>query len=159
MKLLVVNFVYASAILERTPCLLARRLFKVASKLMTMTSSSNQKGQDEPSSLSTSSSNGGPTCFTLKRVEGSPGCFNDVIVFPCEQQEPAKFNFVFFGGDIQDYPEEMQKNPTSRRYSKWNLIDTGRLLATRINTSSSFSARANLLVVRADSFHLKCFAK
>lgn len=101
--------------------------------------------------------------FTLKRVEGSPGCFNDVIVFPYqdEQQQSvaAKCNFVFFGGDIQDYPDEMQKNPTSRRYSKWNLIDTGRLLAGRINgSSSSLSARANLLVVRADAFHLKCFA-
>ena len=145
-------------------CLLQRRLFKVAplSKLMTMTS--NQKCP-ELSSLppnSSSSDTSSNDHLTLKRVEGSPGCYNDVIVFPyvdSGKQLQAKRNFVFFGGDIQDYPEEMQKNPTSRRYSKWNLIDTGRLLAERINRSPSLSAQANLLVIRADAFHLKCFAK
>ena len=102
--------------------------------------------------------------FIMKRVEGSPGHFNDVIVFPSNEPDlEAKCNFVFFGGDIQDYLEEMQKNPTSRHYAEWNLVVTGKLLAARVNAalngSGASKSRANLMVVRADSFHLKCFAK
>ena len=88
----------------------------------------------------------------LRRVEGSIDCYNDVIIYPATTTE-AKHNFVFFGGDIQDYPEEMMKNPTCRNYCKYNLIGTGQMLHDRLGQS------CNLFVIRADHFHLKCFAK
>lgn len=41
----------------------------------------------------------------LSRVEGNSGCFNDVIIFrnghKQQQKDEAKFNLIYFGGDVQ----------------------------------------------------------
>ena len=36
----------------------------------------------------------------FNKIEGNDGCFNDVILFS-KKQDCAKFNLVYFGGDIQ----------------------------------------------------------
>lgn len=37
----------------------------------------------------------------FSRVEGNTDCFNDVIVFRRPEETKAKFNLIFFGGDVQ----------------------------------------------------------
>lgn len=93
----------------------------------------------------------------FQKVEGNEGCFNDVIVFDAINPpllSPSPFNLIFFGGDIQDYPDEMSKSFNSREFIDWNLLATGRILCQRFVDSL-----AHLFIVRADYFHLKSFAK
>ncbi len=51
----------------------------------------------------------------------------------------------------------MKKSLTSRKFTHWNLIDTGQLLLKKF--ASRPHTAANVLVVRADYFHLRTFAK
>ena len=89
----------------------------------------------------------------LRRTQGLDNSFNDVIIIRGANHVAAQFNLVYFGGDIQDYPEEMKKSSTSRNFTQWNLVDTGTLLYRK------FNSKANVIIIRADYFHLKCFAK
>ena len=90
----------------------------------------------------------------LSKVEGNGANFNDVIIF--NSGRPAKFNLVFFGGDIQDYEEEMLKSYSSRHFAKWNLINTGNILMKKFSAHNNDS---NLFIIRADYFNLRSFAK
>lgn len=38
--------------------------------------------------------------FVLRKLEGNADCFNDVIIIKCSQSN-AKYNLIYFGGDIQ----------------------------------------------------------
>lgn len=38
--------------------------------------------------------------FILRKLEGNIDCFNDVIILKSSESK-AKFNLIFFGGDIQ----------------------------------------------------------
>lgn len=38
--------------------------------------------------------------FLLTKLEGNKDCFNDVIIMKCSQSN-AKYNLIYFGGDIQ----------------------------------------------------------
>ena len=61
---------------------------------------------------------------------------------------------------IKNYEDEMLKNSTCRAYSKWNLIDTGKLLFNKISRQlHRKKSSANVIIVRPDYFHLKTFAK
>ena len=51
----------------------------------------------------------------------------------------------------------MLKSSTGKKYSKWNLIDTGKLLLKKF--AKSYDHVANIILIRADHFHLKTFAK
>lgn len=51
----------------------------------------------------------------------------------------------------------MHKSSTCKTYSKWNLIDTGKLLVKKL--SKNCDHVANVIIIRADHFHLKTFAK
>jgi hypothetical protein len=96
----------------------------------------------------------------LSHVEGTDSNVNDVIIFKRDKETPpSSFNLIFFGGDIQDYPDEMKKSSTGRNFTQWNLLNTGELLCKKFNSIAQSNANANVLVVRADYFHLKCFAK
>ena len=101
--------------------------------------------------------------FTNKifsHVEGNDSNVNDVIIFKRENEmPPSSFNLIYFGGDIQDYLDEMKKSITSRNFTQWNLLNTGNLLFNKFNSISESNANANVFIVRADYFHLKCFAK
>ncbi|RNA32594.1 hypothetical protein BpHYR1_038721 [Brachionus plicatilis] len=91
----------------------------------------------------------------LKQLEGNSDCFNDVIIIKCTQSK-AKYNLIYFGGDIQNYEDEMNKSSTCKSFTKWNLLTTGYLLEKKF--SSSPETAANILIIRPDFFHLKCFA-
>jgi hypothetical protein len=96
----------------------------------------------------------------LSHVAGTDSNVNDVIIFKRDKETPpSSFNLIYFGGDIQDYPDEMKKSSTSRNFTQWNLLNTGELLCKKFNSIAQSNANANVLVVRADYFHLKCFAK
>ncbi|CAF0715861.1 unnamed protein product [Brachionus calyciflorus] len=99
--------------------------------------------------------NSNPCNTILYKIEGNPDCFNDVIIFKCSKDQP-KYNLIYFGGDIQNYEDEMKKNSTCRLYSEWDLIKTGNLIYKKF----SFNPKtcANVFIFRADYFHLKCFA-
>jgi hypothetical protein len=98
---------------------------------------------------------------------------NDVVINPSEN---AKFNLVFFHGDVQvnqtaslpecdpfldlfsnqqNYKEEMLKNPQNP-YSEWNLIDTTKLLCNRF---SQAHCPANIFLIKANQMYLDTFAK
>lgn len=51
----------------------------------------------------------------------------------------------------------MNKSSTCQLYTDWNLINTGYLLEKKF--SKNDQTPANILIFRADYFHLKCFAK
>ena len=91
----------------------------------------------------------------FNKIEGYNHTSNDVILF--KSKHLAKFNLIYFGGDIQDYPDEMKKSINSRDFTQWNLLNTGSLLNDKF--SSSLDTAANIIIIRADYFHLKCFAK
>lgn len=61
--------------------------------------------------------------------------------------------------NIKDYPEEMLKHPMNKAYIDWNLINTGRLLRNRFSNDNNFKQYANIFIIKADSMHLKTFAR
>ena len=96
----------------------------------------------------------------LNQIQGLDDNFNDTIIFKSVNSmlRPV-FNVIYFGGDIQDYPDEMKKSSTSRHFTEWNLINTGNLLFKKFNSNLKPNETVNIIIIRADYFHLKCFAK
>ncbi|XP_049870547.1 mitochondrial protein C2orf69 homolog [Pectinophora gossypiella] len=90
----------------------------------------------------------------LRRVAGLEGRLNDVLFTPAARA-PAPLTspqtLVFFGGDVQDYPEVMQAHRDNRNYLKWNLESTARLL------SHNFPSK-HILVVRPSRIEYKSFS-
>ncbi|XP_076361120.1 mitochondrial protein C2orf69 homolog [Tachypleus tridentatus] len=72
------------------------------------------------------------TCTKVKverlQVEGMPSKFNDILFTPPKKREDIQGRLVFFGGDVQDYPENMQVHRDNKHYLKWNLENTAALL-------------------------------
>ncbi|XP_041968055.1 UPF0565 protein C2orf69 homolog [Aricia agestis] len=64
----------------------------------------------------------------LRRVCGFDGRTNDVLFQPASAPEARTQTLVFFGGDVQDYPEVMQAHRDNKNYLKWNLENTARML-------------------------------
>ncbi|XP_023941004.2 mitochondrial protein C2orf69 [Bicyclus anynana] len=104
----------------------------------------------------------------LRRVAGYDGRANDVLFHPPAQPpaapaaDPAPASaratapaparaLVFFGGDVQDYPEVMQAHRDNRNYIKWNLENTARVLA------HDFPAH-HVLVVKPTRIEYKSFS-
>ncbi len=50
----------------------------------------------------------------------------------------------------------MLKNPSSRTYLEWNLIDTAGLL---VNRFAQADCNVNVFIVKADKMYMKSFAK
>ncbi|XP_034828554.1 mitochondrial protein C2orf69 homolog [Maniola hyperantus] len=93
----------------------------------------------------------------LRRVGGYDGRVNDVLFHP-PAKPPASHStlaaahaLVFFGGDVQDYPEVMQAHRDNRNYVKWNLESTARGLARDFPTQ-------HILVVRPARIEYKSFS-
>jgi len=96
---------------------------------------------------STTSSSGLPT-LRLQNVEGDNKC-NDVIV--CGYTQPANKTVVYFGGDIQDYAENMLAHRDNKHYVSWDLESTAQLMA------SCFPASL-VVIVRPSSMKLGTFS-
>lgn len=78
--------------------------------------------------------------YTLQRVTkmtGDQGKENDLIL--CALANRAKDSLtktvIFFGGDVQNYPEIMSAHQTNNLYIQWNLENTAKVLAHRFPDS------------------------
>ncbi|XP_046369630.2 mitochondrial protein C2orf69 homolog [Haliotis rufescens] len=89
------------------------------------------------------------SCRRHEQVPGLPGQSNDVIV--CGDVATAKKHVIFFGGDVQDYPERMSNHRDNKRYLQWNLENTAQILLKRFQDSAVF-------VVKPSSMHLNTFS-
>ncbi|XP_047026265.1 mitochondrial protein C2orf69 homolog isoform X1 [Helicoverpa zea] len=78
----------------------------------------------------------------LRRVAGHEGRANDALFQPATRAPPLKqHTLVFFGGDVQDYPEVMQAHRDNRNYLKWNLENTVRMLGHNFPTKHILAVR------------------
>ncbi|KAF8794445.1 UPF0565 protein C2orf69 like protein [Argiope bruennichi] len=66
----------------------------------------------------------------LGKVDGYQNRSNDIIYYPSVSHSPVGC-VVFFGGDMQDYEENMLAHRDNKHYSKWNLEFTAELLHKR----------------------------
>ncbi|XP_061704326.1 mitochondrial protein C2orf69 homolog isoform X1 [Cydia pomonella] len=87
----------------------------------------------------------------LSRVKGLEGRRNDVLFSPCVRRVQSPPALVFWGGDVQDYPELMQAHRDNRNYIKWNLENTARIL------SQNFPSH-HIVVVRPSRIEYKSFS-
>nr|XP_026498446.1 UPF0565 protein C2orf69 homolog [Vanessa tameamea] len=87
----------------------------------------------------------------LRRVTGHEGRANDILFIPATRPPLEPQTLVFFGGDVQDYPEVMQAHRDNRNYVKWNLENIARLLANNYPTK-------HILVVRPARIEYKSFS-
>ncbi|CAG9580160.1 unnamed protein product [Danaus chrysippus] len=88
----------------------------------------------------------------LRRVSGYEGRVNDVIFRPAiSDAARGRETLVFFGGDVQDYPEAMQAHRDNRHYVKWNLESTARMLGENF-------VDKHIVVVRPSRIEFKSFS-
>lgn len=76
---------------------------------------------------------------------------NDVVYCPPNVQKPVHSTAVFFGGDVQDFAENMQSHKDHKNYVIWNLEDTARIL-------HSHFPNCHILVVRPSRIEFKTFS-
>ncbi|XP_068622889.1 mitochondrial protein C2orf69 homolog isoform X2 [Battus philenor] len=87
----------------------------------------------------------------LRRVSGLEGRANDVVFCPAARAASKHGALVFFGGDVQDYPEVMQAHRDYRNYLKYNLENTARMLGNDFPTK-------HVLVVKPSRIEYKSFS-
>ncbi|KAL3223932.1 hypothetical protein MRX96_027007 [Rhipicephalus microplus] len=81
----------------------------------------------------------------FEKVEGSTGKFNDVVLNYSVKMGDAKKVVVFFGGDIQDFPEAMMKHRDNRLYVQWNLENMATLMGKHFPNAHCIIIRPNRL--------------
>lgn len=91
-----------------------------------------------------------PTPLRLCGVVGYEGRCND-IVYCRPTMENVSSTVVFFGGDVQDFIENMQTHRDSKNYVEWNLEDTAKIIQAKFPS-------AHVLVVRPASVEYKTFS-
>ncbi|GAB1605608.1 hypothetical protein Ahia01_000842900, partial [Argonauta hians] len=69
---------------------------------------------------------------------GGGGGDNLTEVVICGDVLSAKQHVIYFGGDVQDYPEEMQCHRDNQQYGRWNLEETARILRWKFSPSDTF---------------------
>jgi len=84
----------------------------------------------------------------LTSLEGTDGRCDDVFV--CGDAN-ANQHVLFFGGDVQDYKENMEQHRDNKRYTEWNTEDTALLIQSKFPKSL-------VVVIRPSRMHLKTFA-
>ncbi|XP_065332540.1 mitochondrial protein C2orf69 homolog isoform X1 [Cloeon dipterum] len=71
-----------------------------------------------------------PTPVRLCSVAGYDGRVNDIVYCPPAARSEHNKAVVYFGGDVQDFPETMESHRENKNYAKWNLENTSLLLHT-----------------------------
>ncbi|XP_014262564.1 UPF0565 protein C2orf69 homolog isoform X2 [Cimex lectularius] len=85
----------------------------------------------------------------LARVSGYQGRTNDVVyLYP--KMIPADSVVIYFGGDVQDFPENMESHRDNKSYVKWNLENMATILQGKFETS-------HIVVVRPSRMEFKMF--
>ncbi|GAB0098176.1 UPF0565 protein C2orf69 homolog [Sergentomyia squamirostris] len=99
---------------------------------------------------------GGP--IRLSGVTGFEGRVNDVIYCPPLQkptpedgEELENTAVVYFGGDIQDFPENMQVHRDSKAYIKYNLENTALMLRNNF-------PKSHIVIIKAVRMEFKTFS-
>lgn len=83
-----------------------------------------------------------PACpVRLCGVTGYDGRINDVVYCHPAVRAEQDMAVVFFGGDVQDFPENMENHRDNKNYIKWNLESTAVLL-------HSYFPDSHIVVVR-----------
>ncbi|CAL1542856.1 unnamed protein product [Lymnaea stagnalis] len=85
----------------------------------------------------------------LSQVTGDQEKTNDIFV--CGQNKNCKEHIIYFGGDVQDYPENMERHRDNKRYVKWNTESTAALIHRKFPSSLVF-------VIKPTKMHLMTFA-
>ncbi|XP_036324241.1 UPF0565 protein C2orf69 homolog isoform X2 [Rhagoletis pomonella] len=104
--------------------------------------------------LCTPSTSAGP--FRIFAVTGFQNRANDIVYCPpirptgSENAEDSTA-VVYFGGDVQDFPESMETNRDSRGYMKYNLENSAILLREAF-------PRAHIIVIRPVRMEFKTFS-
>ncbi|KAG7157819.1 UPF0565 protein C2orf69 homolog isoform X2 [Homarus americanus] len=81
----------------------------------------------------------------LGAVSAFSGLSNEMIYVP-PSSTPTNFTppvVVFFGGDVQDYPENMLAHRDHEHYVEWSLTSTAELLATKFTEHHVFVVKPN----------------
>uniref|UniRef100_A0A023GIM3 Uncharacterized protein n=1 Tax=Amblyomma triste TaxID=251400 RepID=A0A023GIM3_AMBTT len=81
----------------------------------------------------------------FEKVEGLTGKFNDLVLKTPEKPGDAIQLVVFFGGDIQDFPELMMKHRDNKRYVQWNLDNMAALMGSHFPNAHCIIVRPNRL--------------
>uniref|UniRef100_A0A1B6LUT1 Uncharacterized protein n=1 Tax=Graphocephala atropunctata TaxID=36148 RepID=A0A1B6LUT1_9HEMI len=92
-----------------------------------------------------------PWPLRLKDVKGFEGRTNDIVYCPPKNTELPTSAVIFFGGDVQDYPEVMENHRDNKKLVKWNLENTSLLLQTSFPES-------HIVVVKPARMEFKTFA-
>ncbi|KAK7789408.1 hypothetical protein R5R35_010268 [Gryllus longicercus] len=87
----------------------------------------------------------------LCSISGFDRRINDVVYcFPLIRSDEVS-TVVFFGGDVQDFPENMETHRDNKNYVKWNLENTATLLHT-------YFPESHIVVVRPSRMEMKTFS-
>ncbi|XP_076328366.1 mitochondrial protein C2orf69 homolog [Tachypleus tridentatus] len=87
----------------------------------------------------------------LHNVEGMPGRFNDILFYRPKDTNNVQGRAVYFGGDVQDYLENMKVYQYSRGYMQWSLENTAALLQDKF-------PQWEVYIVKPSHMHLKTFS-
>ncbi|KAH9499169.1 hypothetical protein Btru_004332 [Bulinus truncatus] len=85
----------------------------------------------------------------INQVVGEANKTNDIFVFG--QKENCKEHVIYFGGDVQDYSENMERHRDNKRYVQWNTEATAKLIHQKFPASLVF-------VIKPTKMHLLTFA-
>nr|CAD7430402.1 unnamed protein product [Timema monikensis] len=93
-----------------------------------------------------------PVCpIRLCGITGYDGRVNDVVYCHPSLRADHQTVVVFFGGDVQDFPENMESHRDNKNYLKWNLENTAVLL-------HSYFLDSHVVVVRPSRMEFKTFS-
>ncbi|XP_065332543.1 mitochondrial protein C2orf69 homolog isoform X2 [Cloeon dipterum] len=92
-----------------------------------------------------------PTPVRLCSVAGYDGRVNDIVYCPPAARSEHNKAVVYFGGDVQDFPETMESHRENKNYAKWNLENTSLLLHT-------YFPDMHIIVVRPSRMEFKTFS-
>ncbi|KAF5301598.1 hypothetical protein FQR65_LT08903 [Abscondita terminalis] len=94
-----------------------------------------------------------PAVFPIRLcgITGYDKRVNDIVYCPPNVQKHVNSTVVFFGGDVQDFTENMQSDRGNKNYRIWNLEDTARVL-------HSHFPNFHVTVVRPSRIEFKMFS-
>ncbi|KAL8578617.1 hypothetical protein ACOMHN_007075 [Nucella lapillus] len=88
----------------------------------------------------------------IRRLADLPDGFGELMdIIVGGQLQEATEHVIFFGGDVQDYPENMQSHRDNGKYVRWNSVSTAGRLCERFPD-------AMVLVVKPHHMHLRTFS-
>ncbi|XP_078046410.1 mitochondrial protein C2orf69 homolog isoform X2 [Augochlora pura] len=84
-----------------------------------------------------------------KKVPGFVSRFNDII-YSYPKSLPCQDILIYFGGDVQDIQECMERHPDSKKYVEWSLENTAHILSTNFPNK-------HIIVIRPSRIHDKVY--